>query len=120
MGETVSHATVRDAVRVRRAGRLVWHDATRLTGSVPLERPAIAAGGRAVATIVHAAVDADTRLETLRAALAGENVEAGASAWDGLLVARIVAADGAAARAAVIAGVQCLREGRPLPRVWMC
>jgi len=47
-------------------------------------------------------------------------VEAGASAWDGMLVARILAPDGATLRAAIVAGLHALRGGRMLPRVWLC
>jgi len=44
----------------------------------------------------------------------------GASAWNGMLIARILADDGAAARRAVVAALAVLRDGRPLPRVWLC
>ncbi len=120
MGETVHSAQIRDTIRLHRAGRLVWHDAIRLEGAVQaaLDRPALAAGGRAVATLLHAAPDAPAALEALREALAPFG--AGASALDGLLVARIVARDGACARAAIMAGLAALRGGRPLPRVWNC
>ncbi len=120
MGETVHQARIRDTIRLHRAGRLVWHDAIRLDGAVQdaLDRPALAAGGRAVATLLHAAPDSAGALDALRAALAP--YEAGASAFDGLLVARIVARDGACARAAVVAGLAVLRGDRPLPRVWIC
>jgi len=120
MGETVRHAQIHDTIRVHRAGRLVWHDAIRLDGRVQaaLDRPALAAGGRAVATLLHAAPNAGEALDALRDALAP--FEAGASAFDGLLVARIVAHDGACARAAVVAGLAVLRGDRPLPRVWIC
>ena len=120
MGETVHQAQIRDTIRVHRAGRLVWHDAIRLDGAVQaaLDRPALAAGGRAVATLLHAAPNAAEALDALRTALAP--YEAGASAFDGLLVARIVARDGACARAAVVAGLAVLRCSRPLPRVWIC
>lgn len=47
-------------------------------------------------------------------------VEGAASAWDGMLVARLLATTGAALRAAVVAVFQVLRGGRPLPRVWLC
>jgi urease accessory protein len=56
----------------------------------------------------------------VRDALAGAPAEAGASAWDNLLVARIAAADGARLRAAVIAALGALRGGATLPRVWQC
>jgi urease accessory protein len=105
---------------VRRAGRLVWQDVVRLegVGQALLDRPAVAAGGRAVATLVHVAAGAAAAVDGVRAALAG--CDAGVSAFEDLLVARIVAADGACARAAIMAGLAALRAGRPLPRVWSC
>ena len=120
MGEAVRDASVRDRVEVRRDGRLLLHDAIRFDGPVQSVLDSRATGGaaRGVATLVHAAPDAEARLDALRAALAG--YDGGASAWDGLLVARIVAADGACLRAAVVAGLAALRAARPLPRVWLC
>ncbi len=120
MGEQVHEAAIHDRVTLRRGGCLVLHDAIRLDGPVAsrLDRPAIAGGARAVATLLHAAPDATARLDALRAALGP--FEAGASAFDGLLLARIVAADGARLREAVITGLNILRGGRTLPRVWMC
>jgi urease accessory protein len=120
MGEHVRAASWRDLIRIRRDGRLVMHDAVRLDGdiSTKLDRRAVAAGGRAVATLVHAAPDAAARLPALREALAP--FAAGASASDGLLVARVTAPDGAMARHAVVAGLKTLRDSRPLPRVWSC
>ena len=47
-------------------------------------------------------------------------VEAGASAWNGMLIARILGPDSASVRRAVIAALAVLREDRPLPRVWLC
>ena len=120
MGETVQSASLRDTIRLQRDGALLWHDAIRLEGPVQavLDRPAVAAGGRAVATLLLAAPEAPSRLDALRAALAP--FEAGASALDGLLIARIVAPDGACARAAIVAGLAAVRGGRPLPRLWSC
>ncbi len=120
MGETVRAARLRDTVRLHRDGALLWHDAIRLEGPVQavLDRPASAAGGRAVATLLLAAPDAARWQDPLRAALAPW--DAGASVLDGLLVARVVARDGACARAAVVAALAAVRSGRPLPRVWSC
>jgi urease accessory protein len=120
MGETVRSASFRDLIQLRRDGRLILHDAIRLDGPVQalLDRAATGNGARATATLVHAAPGAAWLLDPLRAALAGW--EAGASAWDGMLVARVVAADGACLRRAVVAGLNVLRDGRPLPRVWLC
>jgi urease accessory protein len=120
MDEEVQGAAIHDRIAVRRAGRLVLHDAIRLEGPVAslLQRPAIGRGARAVATLIHAGPDAAAMLDRLREALVV--AEAGASVVDGLLVARIVAPTGAALRRAVVAGLNILRGGRTLPRVWLC
>ena len=118
MGESVEQASLRDAIQVRRAGRLLLHDAIRMDGAVAvmLQRAAIADGARAVATLVHVAPDAEAALEPVREVLPN----GGASAWDGMLVARVLALDGASLRASVVAALHVLRAGRPLPRVWNC
>ena len=121
MGEAVQQATLRDTVRVRQDGELLLHDAIRLGGPVQavLDRAAVAGGGRVVATLLHAGPGAAARLDGVRTALAPW--QAGASVLHGgLLAARIVAQDGACARAAIVAGLAPLRDGRPLPRVWSC
>lgn len=120
MGETVRQAAIDDLIEVRRAGRLLLHDRIRLTGDVAaaLARRAVGAGSCTVATLLLVAPGAEARVDSVRAALAA--FDAGASGWDGMLVARIVAKDGACLRAAVVAGLASLREGRPLPRVWLC
>jgi urease accessory protein len=122
MGEQVRQAALHDVIRLRRGGELFFHDAIRLHGDVAalLQRPAVAAGGRAVATMIYVAPDALERTDALRAAFASAPAEAGASAWNGMLVGRMVAADGASLRATIVAGLTSLRAGRPLPRVWLC
>ena len=122
MGERVQHAWLRDLIRVRRGGRLVLHDAVRLDGPVDalLQRKAIAGGARAVATVLHVAPDAERSLDGVRAALLHEGAECGVSAWDGMLVTRILAASAALLRHAIVAALHILRDARPLPRVWLC
>jgi urease accessory protein len=122
MGESVNQGSVRDTIRVTRDDALVLHEAVRLDGAVGvlLDRAAVMRGARGLATILLASQDAETRLDTLREALAPCDAEWGASAWNGLLVARILATDGARLRKAMVAGIQVLRETRPLPRVWLC
>jgi urease accessory protein len=122
MGERVATARLADTIRLRRDGRLLLHDAIRLSGEVAsvLESLATARGGAAMATIFHVAPDAASRLDAFRAAVTTAPAEAGASAWDGMLIARVVARDGAALRTTVVAGLAALRGGRALPRVWQC
>ncbi|MEE3101727.1 MAG: urease accessory protein UreD [Pseudomonadota bacterium] len=120
MGETVREAAFRDRWRLRVGGELVWADALRLVGPVAdiAARPACFGGGIAAATLVHAAPGAPARLAELRGLLSGHaGVEAGASALDGLVAARLVARDGRALRRALIAVLSRFRAGPP-PRVW--
>jgi urease accessory protein len=120
MGERVRQGWLRDLIRVRRDGSLLLHDSIRLDGEIDLllQRSAVGGGARVVATMVYVAPDAAGRLDAVRAAL--EPAEAGASFWNGMLVARIIGADSAGVRGTVVAVLNVLRENRPLPRVWLC
>jgi urease accessory protein len=120
MGERVVTARLRDLIQVRRGGDLLLHDAIRLDGDVDqvLAATATAGGARAVATLVYVAPDAEARLDAVREALTVPDF--GASAWNGMLIARILSPDGAPVRRSVMAALAVLRDGRPLPRVWLC
>ncbi len=120
MGETVRQGWLRDLIRVGRGGELLLHDAIRLNGDIAaaLGRPAIGGGASVVATMVYVAPDAGAKLDAVRDALG--SAEAGASVWNGMMVARILGADSASVRAAVVAALGVLRDARPLPRVWLC
>jgi urease accessory protein len=118
--ETSIEARLRDSWRLRRDGRLVFADETRLDrAGAALDRKAVGAGARAVATVIASTPNAEARFPGLRAALegAGDAVEAGASAFDGLLVARLVSASPGRLREAVIASILALGGGEP-PRLW--
>ncbi|WP_437372321.1 urease accessory protein UreD [Inquilinus limosus] len=122
MGEVVRRGGLRDAWRIRRDGRLVYADALAVDGdpAAALDRPGLGRGARAVATLLYAAPAAEELVDALRAALAGAQGLAGASAWNGILVARFAAPDGAVLRRDLISALGVLRAGRPLPRVWQC
>jgi urease accessory protein len=119
-GEMVRTLRLRDRIDLYCDGRLALHDAVRLQGNVAalLQRRAVAGGARAVASVFYVAADAPGRVDAVRAALGG--VTGGASCRDGVMVARLVAADGVQARRAVVACLAVLRDDRPLPRVWSC
>jgi urease accessory protein len=121
-GEVLRDIRLRDRVIVRRGGRLVLHDGVILNGQAAaiLRGPATAHGAGAIASLVYASPDASSVLEPLRERLAGERAACGASFRDGMVLARIVARDGAGARRAVLAGLGMLRGRNPLPRVWTC
>jgi urease accessory protein len=123
-GETRIAARFRDRWRVRRGGRLVFAEETRLENAgADLDRPAVGRGARALAVILSVAPNAEAQLPALRAALdevaarEGEPLDAGASTFDGLLVARLACVSPRRLRAALIGAMFALR-GRAAPRVW--
>lgn len=116
MGEMVTDGELFDRWRVRRSGELIFADAVRLDGAigVTLGRAAVAAGHNAVATVLAVSAEVDA-LERARAlSFCGE---AGISAWNGLMLARLVAADGAKLRRDLQTLLAAL-HGSP-PRLWM-
>ncbi len=120
MGETRIAARLCDSWRLRRGGKLVFADSTRIDqAGASLDRPACGAGARAVATLIAAAREVETRLPSLRAAFDAHaaEVEAGASAVDGLIVSRLVSASPSRLREAAIAAILAL-SGRQPPRLW--
>ena len=120
MGEARIEAALNDFWRLARAGRLVFADAVCLEhAGASLDRPACGAGARAVATILAAAPGVEGRLTEVRAALdeRAADVEAGASAFDGLLVVRLISASPSRLREAAIAAIVRL-SGREPPRLW--
>jgi urease accessory protein len=120
MGERVRQGWLRDLIRVRRGDELLLHDAIRLDGDIDaaMQRTAIGGGAGVVSTIVYVAGDAATKLDAVRTALGP--AQAGASVWNGMLVARILGVDSASVRRTVVAALDVLRCSRPLPRVWLC
>ena len=119
MGESRIDASVRDSWRVRRDGRLVFADETKLErAGANLDRKATGAGARAVSMIVASAPNIEARLPDLRAGLKanGPGVESGASAFDGLVVARLLAASSHELRAGLLAAIVAL--GGRKPRLW--
>src|SRR5262245_48722135 len=96
MGEDVHRGLCRDRWRVRRDGRLVFADTFVADGPSAdvLDRGATLDGARAAAMLLYASPDAAARLDEARALLQGAMGAAGASTWNGLLVARALARDG--------------------------
>lgn len=119
MGEVLKRARWRDTWRVRRGGRLIFADQVKLVGTVHevLSRPAVAAGARAIATVLLVAPDAAERLEPLRLTMRDCVSEFGASTLDGMIVARLLSPDAAALRAD-LARLATHLTNRPLPRSW--
>lgn len=117
MGEEARQITFRDRINIRRQGSLIYRDGLRLDGDVAaaLDRPAIGAGARAMANLVLVAPDAEARLATIRDRMGADG---GASLLrDGVLVARLLAADGFELRRRLVPILDHLTNNR-LPPSW--
>jgi urease accessory protein len=119
MGESVTSGIFLDRWRVRVGGGLVFADAIRLDGGIArlLAERAVARGGVAVASVVKIP-GGEENAAAVRAHQADFVGEVGVSAWNGVAVARCVAADGAALRHDLTRVLTAL-GGAPLPRLWM-
>lgn len=136
MSERFDSGFVHDAWRIRRDGHLIWADALHLYAPARL---APFGFGTAVAcsTLVYVGDDANARLAGVRWVLdehraiavsggpAVSGVSGGATAFDGLLLVRLLATDAAELRVLAMALASHLREaatGLPprVPRVWHC
>jgi urease accessory protein len=127
MGERFDYGFVHDVWRVRRAGRLIWADALHLDGDIRHLRQLPFGFGTAVAcsTLLYVGPDSAQQLGEVRKMIGDCAVQGGATAFDGMLIVRLLAADATALRAAVMtlaAGIRCLAAGLParMPRVWYC
>jgi urease accessory protein len=116
MGERVTQGRLIDRWRVRRAGELVFADAVRLDGPVAelLRHPAVAGSGGVVGTVLAMPANAQALDRARELSFGGE---VGISAWNGFMLARLVASDGEKLRrdlAALVTGL-----GARLPRLWL-
>lgn len=118
MGERLHDIRFDDRIDVIRDRELVFADRTRLHGDAVarLRGPATGAGCGAMASVLLAAADADRFLPAARALMP---TTGGVSlVREGLLFARILAADGFALRRSLIPLIHCLGP-EALPRTWM-
>jgi urease accessory protein len=119
MGESIAEGLWLDRWRVRRGGALLHAEAVRLDGDVTAKvaQSAVAKGGVAMATVLLVPGD-EAMVAAVRAVSQRCRGEVGASAWNGLAVVRLVAADGAALRHD-LAGILSTIRGERLPRLWL-
>jgi urease accessory protein len=118
MGESVVQGCLFDRWRVRVGGKLAFAETLRLDGEIAqrMAQRAIADGGAAVASIIKCP-GGDDDVAAIRAMQDSFAGEVGVSAWNGLVVMRLVAPEGAALRRDLVAVLTALRAG-PLPRLW--
>jgi urease accessory protein len=119
MNEVVDRGFCHDCWRIRRGGRLVFAEDMRLDGNPAglLAAKASGNGALALATILHVAPDSEQRLEEARDLLAGASSECGASAWNGMLVVRLLSRDPQEFRADLVRFAEAFRQAA-MPRAW--
>lgn len=120
MAEEFRNGSLRDVWKVWRDGRLIFADALALTGEAARVLKSPWAFARAYATLIYVAPDAEKRLDEIRTILARcglGDANAGASAWNGVLVVRLVAHDGYGLMHALAHILGAFRRS-PLPRLW--
>lgn len=119
MGETLQDVSVSDQWRVRRGGKMTYADGLRFgtPATRMLSTSATLNGNRALSTLVYIAPDAEDRIKQAREILDSSDVEAAASAWNGILSVRFLAPDAQPLRVALISFLTQFR-GCDLPRVW--
>lgn len=119
MGETVASGHLFDRWRIRAGGALVFAEGLRLDGAIAenLAQRATADGGCAIASALKfPSTEAD--IAAVREREHDFAGEVGVSAFNGLALARLVAADSAALRRDLI-GVLTALGITPLPRLWL-
>lgn len=121
MGEMALDARLRDNWRIRRTGRLLHAEATRL-GGTPEERDGLSllSGRRAFASVLHVAPSADQCAATLARlrALLPQDGRIAASANGERLVIRALAQTGLALRRLIVPVLSELSGAGSLPRLW--
>ena len=114
MGEAVSQLEISDRWAVKRGGRLFHCEQLKLGPNLPHSHATLAAN-RAMATLLLISPEAPSRLEAVLAVI-GKN--GGASAWNGKLVARLVAPDGFHLRKTLIKVLIACAGQNGLPKTW--
>jgi urease accessory protein len=119
MGERMQSGQFVDRWRVRRGGRLVFAETSRLEGDIgeKLGRPAVANGAVAIGTALIVPGN-DAMVERFREAADTFAGEVGISAWNGFAMARFCAQDAGQLRADMVAVLSRASDVR-LPRLWL-
>ncbi len=117
MGEVLNSVDFKDRIEIRRAGFPIYLDLVHLSGDAQaqLDRPGVADGARAMASLVYVAPDAEMQCEVLRQMLPRH---AGASMLHSdVLIMRLLARDSNDMRSSLVPILNHLSHDG-LPRCW--
>ncbi len=121
MGESVRNVSFHDRWRITKAGNLVHAEDLKLTGEIEdsFKKTALLNGNKAFATLVYIGPEDDDQMKLiLKNAEYDKNLSSGISAFNGKIIARLVAPDGYTLRHKLISFLHLLRNNRPPPKVW--
>ena len=127
MGEIVESGYFSDSWQVRIDGKLVLVDSFLLENNIQarLDRPAVANGARALATIIHVAGDAEAGCDKIREIIAENKAIGGSSSLGPLTITRLFGKNAHELRTTTIQVLELLmtravsdHAGSVLPRVW--
>jgi urease accessory protein len=113
-GETITALSCHENWRIRQGGKLIHADQLHLDGALP-QSPATLGGARAISTLVFISPEADRLVGHLTDAI-GRN--GGVSAWNGKLIARLVAVDGFELRKVLNVVLGIILGKADLPKTW--
>jgi urease accessory protein len=114
MNETIRTLSIHDHWRIRQNGKLIHAEDFRIEGHLPHSKATLGKA-RAVATIIYIAEDAERQIDDVRDLI---GLNGGASAWNGKLVARVLAIDGFHLRKTLIPVLNALAGQNALPKNW--
>lgn len=113
-GEKLTQFHLDDCWRIARDGQLLHADNLKLAGPVPTSAATLF-GNTAFATIICVSTRAESLVQPLREIIGPLG---GASAWNGKLIARLVARDGFELKKRLIPALSLLAGSRGVPKVW--
>lgn len=113
-GETINTVCFREDWQIKRDGRLIHADVIKLDPDLPKTKATLG-NARAIATIILVAPNAEQFLDNLRQRI-GSN--GGVSAWNGKLVARLIANDGLNLKRTIVSALSVLASPMEMPKTW--
>src|ERR1700757_3264719 len=126
-GEVVVGGSITDSWRVNKDGRLIWADSFRITDEIlpHLNRRALLANGKAVATLIYFGPYLEKRLDLLREIMPSLGCDCAATLVSGLIVVRFAAKESSDLKRALRSFLQQFGPefgSGPfrVPKMWSC
>ena len=113
-GENINSIFFREEWRIKLGGKLIHSDIIKLETGLPKSKATLQ-NNRAIATIKLIDAKANIDMDQLRKAIGAHG---GVSAWNGKLVARLIAKDGMILKKAIVSALSVLASPTELPKTW--